>query len=178
MTDHHHSSLYCDECDHWVHPPDVQAKWDDHVRGTAHTGTAVPDEQTTTGLATSTRIAEALAPLINLSAAREEDHKYDGVFSYAMEWHAFLFGLVIGIWWAHDPTVLNLIAGLVATAFGAERVGSAVKQVPKKYVHQITQEVHYFGGGVVLGKYLIVYGPHGDKSVTLPIGEVLGALPF
>ena len=86
----------------------------------------------------------------------ESDTEYNGPFSYGVEFHAFFFGVVLGIWWAHDPVAAqNAIAAVISAVFLGERAANRSKRIPNYIVRQAREEMHYFGAGIVAGALLL-----------------------
>lgn len=182
------TSYYCEVCDQSFTGPFAQQRYAGHHQSRAHRMNAGQSESesasesaSTSATTTSSRSSSSsgvvglsstlgLYRLLSTRASQmglpdgptEESTDYDGVFSYAVEWHAFFFGTAMGLWVGHDQvTALPVAVGLIMAAFGAEVVGRASNRVPEYIRREIQKELHYFVGGVLVG-YIIILYLHGE----------------
>jgi len=101
------------------------------------------------------------------SAPTEDARDYDGVLSYAGEWHALIIGLGTGFTAAvtGQPVVL---AGLFAVALGISGVDVGVKFDGKGVTNELRREPWYaVGGGIVA--YLGMGGRLVELAAGLPL---------
>ncbi len=102
-------------------------------------------------------------------SASEDSYKYDGLFSYKSETHAFTwglgFGLALVLAYQFMPGLVepvgSSLAALLAYAYSDRRQKAKGAQVPDYVWKQSSQEPHYLAGGVVLGLLLgaiVVFG--------------------
>ena len=128
--------------------------------------------ETVSGLAT--RLRERLGSYGEVpDSLHESGTERDGFLSYAAEFHAMLFGIAAGVMVAHNPEYFDLLVGLLATAFGVERVGRVIPQIKERYLSQIRDEVHYFMGGAIVGH---VYVQWLNGEALLPdVSQVVNA---
>jgi hypothetical protein len=85
------------------------------------------------------------------SGGTEQDTEYNGVLSYAGEWHALIIGLAAGIVaiYTHQPMVA---IGVMGVALGLKGVGKLAGPLKGQYVvEEITSEPWYACGGVLVG---------------------------
>lgn len=83
----------------------------------------------------------------------EGDSDRDGVFSYAIEVHAFVFGLAVGYAARTHPEAEAVAIGLILATFGVERATGPTARVPDYIRRQVRTELHYFVGGYFAAKY-------------------------
>jgi len=108
-----------------------------------------------------------LAALKRRSAPNEDAHEYDGVLSYAGEWHALIIGLGTGFTAAvtAQPVVL---AGLFAVALGISGVDVGVQFDGRGVAHELRREPWYaVGGGLV--SYVVMGGRLVEVASALPL---------
>ena len=101
------------------------------------------------------------------SAGTEDAHEYDGVFSYAGEYHAAALGLAIGFTAATTGQPM-LLAGLFAVSLGISGVDFGTKFKGRYVAHELKREPWYAvaGGG---GAYLAAGGTVLEVAAVLPI---------
>ena len=103
----------------------------------------------------------------------ESDTKRDGVLSYSAEWHAITIGIGAGVMVAYNPDYLDFLVAILATAFGAERIGRVVPQIPERLLSQLRDEVHYFTGGAIIGYAYLAY--LNGEPLFPDLGDILNA---
>lgn len=97
------------------------------------------------------------------SRPTEESHEYDGVLSYADEWHALVLGLGVGI-----TGNLALVSAVVSYALGR---GSGSLDTSDPHVRDVAEEPAYAIGGMVVG-WLV--GGHSFAVVLDVVGAASG----
>lgn len=108
-----------------------------------------------------------IAWLKRRSAGTEDAHDYDGVLSYAGEWHALIIGLAAGFTAAvtGQPIVL---AGVFSVALGISGVDVGVKFDGRHVAHELRREPWYgIGGGLI--SYVVMGGRLVDVAGVLPV---------
>jgi len=96
-------------------------------------------------------LAWLLAFLKKRSGGTESDTDYNGVFSYAGEWHAFLIGIGAGIVAVYTNQPLVGV-GVIGVALGVKGIGKLAGPLDgKNVVHEIKREPWYAIGGTLLG---------------------------
>ena len=121
---------------------------------------ALKSERTAQLEGVTSRVRDWLGRYLDAPDQFENETQRDGLLSSAPEWHAITIGIGAGIIVATNPQYIEVYAALLATIFGAERVGKVIPQISDNLLSQLRDETHYFVGGSLLG-YLAVRYLHG-----------------
>lgn len=116
-------------------------------------------------------------------ASTEADTDYYGFLSYAVEWHAFTWGLFLGVATGAGLIVAPELAQTLLTAFVAIVAWIYTGREPRtidldeRYLRQIKKEPHYFIGAWAIG--MIPGSVYGLVMGQLPdVGSVLPFIPL
>jgi len=99
-------------------------------------------------------IRKLVAWLKRRSAPREDSEEYDGVLSYAGEWHALIIGLGTGFTAATLGQPI-LLAGLFAVALGIEGVEIGKRFTGRGVANELRREPWYAAGGGLISYVLM-----------------------
>lgn len=96
--------------------------------------------------------------------AREKDTEYDGLFSYAGEWHSAIIGGAVGLFGSYEMLVF-----MVAVAIDEEISAG------NKAVGEFRREPWY-GLGVMAAAYLVRVTFFSDRLPNYTLAEILNAM--
>lgn len=114
------------------------------------------------------------------TATEESDTAYNGLGSYAVEWHAIEYGLGLGLMtglgFLVDPSLGTTVGGgaVGVVVEAMRRDASGDLPLPRRYIRQIRQELHYYLGAFAVG--FAPFVPLIDLRVVLgAVRKALGA---
>lgn len=87
--------------------------------------------------------------------ATEDATDYDGILSYAVEWHAAIIGVAVGAT-AGTTGDTQLVCGLISTALGLGRIN---QQASETVTAHLVNEPWYAIAGIAVGYIAVRYGP-------------------
>jgi len=132
------------------------------------------DEKEDTGGPNLGSVADGVDKYINPDAAKESDSEYDGLLSYAKEWHAAIIGATAGVvgritkGTEHEPIGVAVMSTVTGLAFGLE----AYSKYKNNPISNNVRAEPWYAMGCMLAAY------DGENIAEyLPVDEVrLGAL--